>query len=128
MLGVNKFEVPKKFIDAIKEWNEQPDKQNALYDKRVVCALLLMCVSSCDMVAHNIKDEVKVFINGTYKILSISFSQFFIHLIYISLFDFLGFLKARVGNETARLEYIDQYIEEFCNQKRDAANNLMPTT
>lgn len=44
------------------------------------------------------------------------------------MFDFLGFLKARVGTETSRLDYIDQYIEEFCNEKRDAANMIKPTT
>lgn len=75
-LGKDKFAVPQKFIDTVKEWNKHPDMQNALIDKRVVWAILLMCADTPDVIAHNIKDEVKVFINGIKSYLAIIFPVF----------------------------------------------------
>lgn len=63
MMGKNKFLVPNKVINALKEWNSLC-KSSIEFDKRATIALLLMCVSSEDLANENVNDEVKDFILG----------------------------------------------------------------
>lgn len=66
MLGKNKFEIPFKVIEKLTEWNTRSENDNQKYDKKVVVALLLMCVTFDDLALHNVKQEIKDFIFGKY--------------------------------------------------------------
>lgn len=56
--------VPNKVIDTLKEWNEQESKLTPEYDKRVTVALLLVCVTSDDLVKGNVDEPTKELIQG----------------------------------------------------------------
>lgn len=66
MLGKDKFLVPIKVINALKEWNSPSTISSIEYDKRATIALLLMCVSSEDLANDKVSDDVKNFISGKY--------------------------------------------------------------
>lgn len=59
------YEIPKDMVLAFKEWNTCTMKKNSTeYDKRLVHALLLMCVEKNDLAALKIEDGLMNFIRG----------------------------------------------------------------
>lgn len=43
-------------------------------------------------------------------------------------YNFPGFLKARAGNDSVRLDKYEEYITHFCNEKHGEANKKSKKT
>lgn len=67
MLGASKIEIPKRVIDTLTEWNQQKDKSGPDYDKRVISALLLVCVTEDDLAKHNVSKDIRNLIIGKFN-------------------------------------------------------------
>lgn len=116
MMGKDKFLVPTKVINALKGWNSSSFKSSVEFDKRATIALLLMCEASEDLANEKVSDEVGDFILGEYQYLYRN--NFIFHSTYNSSHALsninVGFLKARIGNDSERLKSVPKYIAEFC--------------
>lgn len=66
MLGAVKFEIPNNVIETFSTWNVGPLKNNVIYDKLMVEALLLIFVSQEDLVRCEVDQTVRGFINGLF--------------------------------------------------------------
>lgn len=59
-----KFEIPNNVIETFAAWNTGPLKDNAVCDKLMVEALLLIFVTPEEMIQHEVDENVRQFING----------------------------------------------------------------
>lgn len=57
-------EIPIEAIEKFIKWNALPFKQNEVFDKKIVFALLFICVDDEKILAGLVHDDVKQFIKG----------------------------------------------------------------
>lgn len=119
----------KSILTKFRAWSTNPFYKNEKYDKSVVDILLVLTVGT-SAVASKIDDDIVDFIYG--KCLSkciqklIQFGlkrknlvqqQYRFQCLHQHLFIFFSaFLKARTGNEPARMAKIPQYISDFSDK------------
>lgn len=90
MLGNKQIEIPKKFVETLREWNIK-FASNREYDNRIIIALLLICVDPEDLSKYNVGEEVKKFMLGRFEQFSNGFLQGFFHNVVFTFQDFCKF-------------------------------------
>lgn len=57
-------EIPNEAIEKFIKWNQPPLKVNEMFDKKMVFALLFICVDKEKIIEGLVYNDVKVFLKG----------------------------------------------------------------